>query len=137
MIAPSNEKKAMTEIRLLRGRDAEKRGRRSETFAAALLMLKGYRILGRRVRTKVGEIDLIARAPGGIVCFIEVKARGGEGAALDSVGARQRGRIGQAARLWLAARPGLRPKAIRYDVIALAPGRLPHHLRDAWRDEGR
>jgi putative endonuclease len=127
----------MSEIRLARGRNAEKRGRRSETFAAALLMLKGYRILGRRVRTRAGEIDLIARAPGGIICFIEVKARGGELAALDSIGARQRGRIGQAAHLWLASRPGLRPKAVRYDVIALAPGRLPHHLRDAWRDEGR
>lgn len=127
----------MSEVRIARGRNADKRGRRSETFAAALLILKGYRILGRRVRTRVGEIDLIARAPGGIVCFIEVKARGGELAALDSIGARQRLRIGQAARLWLAARPGLRPAAIRYDVIALAPGRLPHHLRDAWRDEGR
>ena len=118
-------------------RTAEKRGRSSEAFAAALLMLKGYRILGRRVRTHAGEIDLIARAPGGTVCFIEVKARGGEVAALESVSARQRGRIGQAARLWLAARPGLQPRAIRYDVIALAPGRLPHHLRDAWRDEER
>jgi putative endonuclease len=127
----------MSEIRLSRGRNAEKRGRRSETFAAALLMLKGYRILGRRVRTRAGEIDLIARAPGGVICFIEVKARGGELAALDSISARQRGRIGQAAHLWLASHPGLRPKAIRYDVIALAPGRLPHHLRDAWRDEGR
>jgi putative endonuclease len=126
----------MNEIRISRGRDADKRGRRSETFAAALLMLKGYRILGRRVRTRAGEIDLIARAPGGIVCFIEVKARGGKAAALDSIGARQRGRIGRAARLWLAAHPGLRARAIRYDVIALAPGRLPHHLRDAWRDEG-
>jgi len=127
----------MSEIRLSRGRNAEKRGRRSETFAAALLMLKGYRILGRRVRTRAGEIDLIARAPGGVICFIEVKARGEELAALDSISARQRGRIGQAAHLWLASHPGLRPKAIRYDVIALAPGRLPHHLRDAWRDEGR
>ena len=47
----------MTEARRLA---AEKRGRRSETFAALLLMLKGYRILGRRVRTHAGEIDLIA-----------------------------------------------------------------------------
>jgi putative endonuclease len=127
----------MSEIRLLRGRSAEKRGRRSETFAAVLLMLKGYRILGRRVRTRAGEIDLIARAPGGVICFIEVKARGGEAAALDSLSHRQRGRIGQGARLWLAAHSGLKPRAIRYDVIVLAPGRLPHHLRDAWRDEGR
>ncbi|HWA30884.1 MAG TPA: YraN family protein [Rhizomicrobium sp.] len=127
----------MNEKRVVRGRVAEKRGRRSEMLAAALLILKGYRILGRRVRTRAGEIDLVARAPGGVICFIEVKARDAADAALDSVGWRQRGRIGQAAQLWLASRPGLRPKAVRYDVIALAPGRMPHHLRDAWRDEGR
>jgi putative endonuclease len=127
----------MTEKRMARGRVAEKRGRRSELLAAALLMLKGYRILSRRVRTRAGEIDLVARAPGGVICFVEVKARGSADAALESIGLRQRGRIGQAAQLWLASRPGLRPKAVRYDVIALAPGRLPHHLRDAWREEGR
>jgi putative endonuclease len=113
---------------------AYKRGHRSEWLAAALLMLKGYRILGRRVRTRAGEIDLVARAPGGVICFIEVKARNAAEAAFESIGSRQRGRIGQAAQLWLAARPGLRPKAVRYDVIALAPGRVPHHLRDAWRE---
>ncbi|MEI9930627.1 MAG: YraN family protein [Rhizomicrobium sp.] len=54
---------------------AEKRGRRSETWAALFLRLKFYRILARRVRNRAGEIDLIARAPSGLVCFIEVKAR--------------------------------------------------------------
>ena len=125
----------MTERREVRGRAAEKHGRRSEMLAAALLLLKGYRILGRRVRTRAGEIDLVARAPGGVICFIEVKARGTAGAAFDSIGTRQRGRIGQAAQLWLASRPALRPKAVRYDVIALVPGRMPTHLRDAWREE--
>jgi putative endonuclease len=137
MNARCNGNRTMPELRFARGRAAWKRGRRSEYFAAALLMIKGYRILGRRVRTHAGEIDLIARAPGGAICFIEVKARGNNLAALDSVGARQRARIGQAARLWLAAHPGLRVRAIRFDAVTLAPGRLPHHLRDAWRDEGR
>lgn len=127
----------MTEGRLERGRLAEKHGRRSERIAALMLMLKGYRILGRRVRTRAGEIDLIARAPGGVICFIEVKARSTKRAAIDSLGPRQCARIGHAAQLWLASRPGLRPRAVRYDVIVLAPGRLPHHLRDAWRNEGR
>ena len=63
--APSSQRK----------KAAERRGRRSELWAALLLMAKGYRILGRRVRTHAGEIDLIARAPSGLVCFIEVKAR--------------------------------------------------------------
>src|ERR1700691_629904 len=58
-------------------RKAERRGRSSETLAALLLMCKFYRILGRRVRTHAGEIDLVARSPSGVICFIEVKAREG------------------------------------------------------------
>jgi putative endonuclease len=53
-------------------RKAERRGRRSETIAAIFLLLKLYRILGRRVRTHAGEIDLVARSPSGLLCFIEV-----------------------------------------------------------------
>jgi putative endonuclease len=37
-----------------------KRGRISEALAAALLIAKGYRILGRRVKTHAGEIAIIA-----------------------------------------------------------------------------
>jgi Holliday junction resolvase-like predicted endonuclease len=55
--------------RLAARRKAERRGRRSETLAAVLLMLKFYRILGRRVRTHAGEIDLVARSPAGVICF--------------------------------------------------------------------
>ncbi len=112
---------------------AEKRGRRGETLAAWLLRLKFYRILGRRVRTPLGEIDLIARAPSGVVCFVEVKARAGEGAAADALGPRQQARIARAAELYLAGRPGIAPKGARFDVVSVLPGRLPRHLRDAWR----
>ncbi len=37
-----------------------RRGRIAEALAAATLMAKGYRILGRRVKTRSGEIDIIA-----------------------------------------------------------------------------
>lgn len=112
---------------------AEKRGRRGETLAALLLRLKFYRILGRRVRTHAGEIDLIARAPSGLVCFIEVKARPLEALAVEAVGARQRGRIARAAELYLASRPGVAKRGVRFDVVSIVPGALPRHLRDAWR----
>jgi len=95
--------------------------------------LKGYRILGRRVKTRLGEIDLIARAPSGIVCFIEVKARETTQGAVESVAPRQQGRILRAASLYLAGRPGLDRKGVRFDVMAVAPGKLPRHFRDAWR----
>ena len=112
---------------------AEKRGRRSETLAELLLRLKGYRILGRRVRTHAGEIDLIARAPTGLVCFIEVKARADEGLASEALGPRQQTRIARAAELFLASRPGLAAKGARFDIVTVIPGAFPRHIRDAWR----
>jgi len=118
-----------------RRRTAERRGRRGELWAALILRAKGYRILGRRVRTPVGEIDLVARAPSGLVCFIEVKARPDAAAAALSVGPRQQARIARAAALYLAARPGLARRGVRFDVMTVAPGRLPRHLRDAWRPQ--
>lgn len=116
-----------------RRRWAERRGRHSETLAALLLMLKGYRILGRRVKTHVGEIDLVARSPAGIVCFVEVKARMATGLALGSVGERQQARIARAATLYLASRPGLAARGVRYDIVTVAPRAFPRHIRDAFR----
>jgi putative endonuclease len=117
---------------LLRKRKAaERRGRRGEDFAALLLMCKGYRILGRRVKTKAGEIDLIAKSPFGVVCFVEVKTRPDDGLATEAIGLRQRGRIMRAAQLFLAGKPG----AARFDVVTVVPGRFPRHLKDAFRPD--
>jgi putative endonuclease len=112
---------------------AEQRGRSSETLAAMMLRLKGYRILGRRIRTHAGEIDLVARSLRGTVCFVEVKARAGEAAAALAVAPRQQQRIARAAALFVAARPGLSRAAMRFDIVAVSPRRLPRHIRDAWR----
>jgi putative endonuclease len=123
------------EARLEKRRKAETRGRRSELLAIALLLLKGYRILARRLRTPLGEIDLIARSPTGLVCFIEVKARSEALLAAQSLNDRQKARIGRAAMHYLARRPRLARKGMRFDIIAVAPGRLPRHHRDAWRGD--
>jgi putative endonuclease len=80
-------------------RGAELRGRRSEFWAALLLSCKLYRVLGWRVKTRLGELDLVALSPDGVVCFIEVKARGAEGSAADAITARQRSRSERAAAL--------------------------------------
>jgi putative endonuclease len=53
---------------------AEQGGRRAERLASLWLQLKGWKILGRRVRTRSGEVDLVARR-GRTVAFVEVKAR--------------------------------------------------------------
>ena len=115
---------------------AERRGRRSELVASLLLLAKGYRILGRRVRTRLGEIDLVARSPGGIVCFIEVKARDVLADAVEAVSPRQQARIARAAEHFIAQRPYLKQKGVRFDTITVVRGRLPRHFRDAWRPPG-
>jgi putative endonuclease len=121
----------MTESR----RAAERQGRRGEQLAALLLRLKFYRIVARRVRTRAGEIDLVARAPLGPLCFVEVKARPDEARASDAIVPRQQSRIARAAGLYLAGRPELARRGVRFDVIAVMPGRWPRHLRDAWRPD--
>jgi putative endonuclease len=112
---------------------AEARGRRSETLAAWALRLKGYRILSRRLKTRAGEIDMVALPLFGPVCFIEVKARTDAAAAALSVAGAQRTRIARAANLYLAGRPDLMARGARFDIIAVAPGRWPQHHADAWR----
>ena len=112
-------------------RAAETRGRSSETLAAWLLRLKLYRILGRRVKTHVGEIDLVARSPAGILCFIEVKARRDDRSAVESVAPRQRARIERAASVFVAGKPNLVRRGMRFDIISVAP--FPRHIKDAWR----
>src|SRR3954465_12215034 len=114
---------------------AHQRGHASEKLAAWWLRLKGYRILARRLKTHAGEIDLVAAAPFGPVCFVEVKARNLARAAAESVGPGQQTRIARAASLYLASRPGLARRGSRFDIVAIAPKSFPVHHRDVWRPD--
>lgn len=111
---------------------AEARGRAAERRAALWLRLKGYSILAMRVKLPVGEIDLIARK-GRLIAFVEVKARARRDDALGVVSVQPWQRISCAAEAWMGQRPKFADFGWRYDIIALAPGQLPHHLKDAWR----
>ncbi len=82
----------MTGARRLRGASARISGRRAEVLCALLLMLKGYRILGFRVPTRLGEIDILA-ARGGVLAVVEVKRRSDAATALQVVTPDQRGRL--------------------------------------------
>lgn len=115
-------------------KQAEARGRRAETLAALWLQLKGYRILARRVRLPVGEIDLIA-SRGRLVAFIEVKARTTEFQAETAVPQAAWRRINRAAESWMAGRTGLAGCDWRFDLVMIVPHRLPIHRRDTWRPD--
>lgn len=115
-------------------RRRERAGRRAETAAALWLQLKGYRILDRRARMPACEIDLVARK-GRMFVFVEVKSRRTMAQALEAVTPQLQTRLEQAANQWVSRRRGAQQDLWRFDVVLLAPGRLPKHMRDAWRAE--
>lgn len=109
---------------------AEKRGRQAERVAAWWLRLKGWSILARRLRTRAGEIDLIARR-GNMVAFVEVKARRTEALLEEAIDERRLARVAAAAEAvaheWL--QPG---DDMRIDVMLLAPRQRPRHQENVW-----
>lgn len=112
-------------------RGAYDQGLWAETVAAIWLCLKGYRILRRRYKTSVGEIDIIARRKN-VLAIVEVKARADEGAALESVRPQGRRRIENAARYFLARHPSYIDFNVRFDVIAVSGAISILHLDNAW-----
>ena len=121
--------------RIERGTRARIDGRRAEWIVALLLMAKGYRILGMRLRTPQGEIDLAAER-GGVLAIVEVKRRRTLEEALLAVSPNQRERLRRAGRALMRRGGRNKPAVVRLDLVALAPGRWPRHIADAW-DESR
>lgn len=112
-------------------RAAFRRGIVAESLAAALLALKGYRVLARRYRCPAGEIDLIARR-GRLVIFVEVKRRGGDAAALEALTPRQRERIVRAAQWWLSRRRDAAGLDCRFDMVVARPYLWLRHIQNAF-----
>lgn len=106
-------------------------GLSAESRAAMYLVAKGYRIVARRFRSPVGEIDIVARRRGTLV-FVEVKARDTLDAAAEAVIVPQRRRIVAAAEAWLAAHPDDANGPMRFDAVLVAPGRIPRHIENAF-----
>lgn len=101
-------------------RAAERRGLDAEGRAAAALEARGWSVLARRVRTPLGELDLVAEREG-LLAFVEVKARASLPEAAFSLSRGQQARIMAAAEAWLAGNPGHGAAGIRFDVILAAP----------------
>ena len=110
---------------------AEKRGRGAETLAAMWLRLHGWRVLARRARVPGGEVDIIARR-GGVLAFVEVKARASEEAAALSLDAWRLRRVVVAAER-LAPRYLKPGDDLRIDAIFIVPRRLPRHVTNIWQ----
>ncbi len=107
-------------------RKAERVGRRAESLAAWWLRLKGWQVLAQRVRTPVGEVDLVARR-GRTLAFIEVKARSKESDSWLALDEWRLRRVAAAAEM-LAPRFGRPGDTMRIDALFVTPWRWPRHL---------
>jgi len=120
-----------TEHARARQQVAFRTGISAESRAAALLIAKGFRIVARRWKCPLGEIDIIARRRA-LLVFVEVKARPNLEEAAWSVTEQQRARIAGAAEAWLARYGDDRIRDIRFDAMLVAPGRIPRHITGAF-----
>jgi len=109
---------------------ADQKGREAEDEAARWLTEKGWDVIAKRVKTKLGEIDLIARKDG-LVAFVEVKWRRRAADLATAIDERRLARVAAAVEAvgHEYAQPG---EDMRIDVILLAPGSVPRHIANAW-----
>lgn len=105
----------------------------AEGAAEIFLRAKGYKIIERRYRTKVGEVDIIA-LDGDYVVFVEVKARPTLDEALFSITPKMRGRISEAAMAFLAEHPNYTMRPMRFDVMAVKLPFTIRHMENAFMD---
>lgn len=109
------------------------RGLHAETAACLLLRLKGYSITGRRLRTPMGEIDVLA-SRGKTLAVIEVKQRASHDTAAGSISRKQQERLVRAARFVLAQRRELGNHTVRFDAILVNRWGWPKHLENVWAE---
>jgi len=103
----------------------------AKSRAAAWLIAHGYRILARRWKCPLGEIDIVAARRHTLI-FVEVKARASLDEVAEFVTEQQKRRIAAAAEVWLADNPLQAFRDIRFDAILVAPGKLPRHIPAAF-----
>lgn len=115
-------------------RAAEARGRRAEMMGEAALAAEGWRILGRRVRTPFGELDMIAEREG-MLAFVEVKARSSLAQAAEALSPRQCSRLTAAAEFWCGQNPEHGAAGIRFDMVLVDNLGQVRRIADAFRPE--
>ncbi len=113
-------------------RHAWRWGHLAEIICAIYLICHGYRIVARRLKSPVGEIDILARR-GNTLSIVEVKARPDIATAAAAISQRQKARLIRAAEWLISGQPELADLSIRFDAMLVRPWRVPTHIVDAWR----
>jgi putative endonuclease len=112
-------------------RNSERQGRQAEDFVAAVWASRGFAILGQRVRTPAGELDLIV-ADSETLIFVEVKARRSFTEAAYAVVPNQQKRLLAAADSAMASNPDWCRPSARFDVALVCGGAI-EFIEDAIR----
>lgn len=107
-----------------------RRGQTAEIVAAAFLILKGHRILARRYKTALGEIDLIT-LKNRRVGFVEVKYRRTREDCEAAVSSKLRQRVRNASGLWFAKNLRYQGHDVGFDLVFVVPCKAPTWLKDA------
>ncbi len=109
-----------------------KTGRYAEFFSAWYLRCKGYQILSKNYKTRVGEIDLIAKKKK-LICFVEVKKRHDLETASQAISQKQQRRITHAAEYFLKQNAQYQGFDQRFDAILIGATVFPYHIKNAWQ----
>jgi putative endonuclease len=97
----------------------------AERRAALHYRLRGYRILATNAWAGGNEVDVVARRGRALVfCEVKERARDDFGTPAEFVNPEKQRRVRRAAEAWLAARPDPAELDVRFDVVAVAGGRL-------------
>ena len=103
----------------------------AEYVALVHLMLKGYRILGFRLKMPQGEIDILAQKRKRLH-LVEVKQRRNHEEAIETVSSIQQERLWQAGLALQEKKPRLRKLDLVIDLYTIAPGKWPRHQINAF-----
>ncbi|MBE7449946.1 MAG: YraN family protein [Kofleriaceae bacterium] len=107
-------------------------GERGEDLASRALAARGYRLVERNFRCRLGELDAVAY-DGDTLVFIEVRSRADArfGGGLAAVGPAKQRQVARVAAAYLALR---RPRFVtcRFDVVGITGDELTI-VRDAFR----
>ncbi len=117
-----------------KGQGAYALGIDAEATACAALERDGWAILGRRLRTQVGEVDAVVEKDG-LLAIIEVKARPRLSDAAGALSPRQQTRLLGAAEILLAENPGWGRAGVRFDVLVVDAAGAVRRIADAFRQE--
>jgi putative endonuclease len=107
-------------------------GLKAEMAVRAVIEAEGWRVLGQRLRTSAGEIDLAAERDG-LLVLIEVKARPSLAAAAWALTDRQRRRLEAACDLLLAEHPDWGAEGVRFDLFVVDQAGRIRRIADAFR----